>query len=164
MAIVDTLLPEFDHEMAVTRKLLERVPQDKWEWKPHPRSSTMLQLAHHLARLPILGGFTLNQTELEINRELPPEAMTRAELLALFDRHVADTRNALAGKSDAELMALWSLKKDGHTIFAMPKATVWRSFMMSHLIHHRGQLTVYLRMNDVPLPSIYGPSADEGGL
>lgn len=165
MAIVDTLLPEFDHETSTTRKVLERVPEDRLDWKPHARSSSLGKLAQHVATLPMWGAITVNQSEIDIgSSQEPTPVTTRAELLALFDTHVAGTRAALVGKSDAELLALWSLKKDGHTIFAMPKAAVWRSFMMSHLIHHRGQLTVYLRMNDVPLPSIYGPSADEAAF
>jgi uncharacterized damage-inducible protein DinB len=108
------------------------------------------------------GSVTINQSELDIGGgpQLPPVA-NRAALLALFDGHVAGTRAALVGKSDAELMAPWTLKTGGKTLFSMPKAAVWRSFVMSHLIHHRGQLSVYLRMQDVPLPSMYGPSADE---
>ena len=94
----------------------------------------------------------------------PPVVATRNELLAAFDQHAANTRAALVGRGDGEFMAPWTLKRDGHTIFSMPKASVWRSFVMSHLIHHRAQLGVYLRMHDVPLPSVYGPSADEGSL
>lgn len=162
MAMVDALMPEFDHEMAVTRKLLERLPEDKWDWKPHHKSFTLGRLAQHVATIPMWGSVTINQDGLDIggNPQLDP-VTTRGGLLDLFDRHVQDTRAALAGRSDAELMAPWTLTRDGHTIFSMPKAAVWRSFVMSHLIHHRAQLSVYLRQNDVPLPSMYGPSADE---
>jgi uncharacterized damage-inducible protein DinB len=108
------------------------------------------------------GSMTMNQSELDLGgaQQLAP-VTDRAALLALFDGHVAGTRAALVGKSDAELMAPWTLKVAGKTIFSMPKASVWRSFVMSHLIHHRGQLSVYLRMQGVKLPSMYGPSADE---
>jgi uncharacterized damage-inducible protein DinB len=108
------------------------------------------------------GAITINQPELDLGsgQQLPAVA-DRAGLLALFDGHVAGTRAALTGKSDAELMAPWTLKAGGKTLFSMPKAAVWRSFVMSHLIHHRGQLSVYLRIQNVPLPSMYGPSADE---
>jgi len=162
MPLVDALLPEFDHEMTVTRKLLERVPEDKLAWKPHPKSMALGQLAQHVATIPMWGAMTLNRTELDLggSQQLPP-ATTRAELLNMFDRHVNDTRAALTGKGDGELMAAWTLKNNGHTIFSMPRAAVWRGFVMSHHIHHRAQLSVYLRMNDVPIPSMYGPSADE---
>jgi uncharacterized damage-inducible protein DinB len=162
MAIVDALLPEFDHEISTTRKLLERVPEDRLDWKPHPRSSSLGQLAQHVATLPLWGAMTVNQSELDLGDDFTFEPVqTRAALLAMFDANATGTRAALAGKSDAEMMAPWTLKRSGQTIFSMPKASVWRSFVMSHLIHHRGQLSVYLRMNDLPVPSIYGPSADE---
>jgi uncharacterized damage-inducible protein DinB len=165
MAIADALLPEFDHEMGMTRKLLERVPEDKFEWQPHPKSMTLGRLAQHVATIPMWGSVTMNQSEFDVGgNQQPPVLTTRNELLAAFDQHVANTRAALVGRGDGEFMAPWTLKRDGHTIFSMPKASVWRSFVMSHLIHHRAQLGVYLRMHDVPLPSVYGPSADEGSL
>lgn len=165
MPLVDALLPEFDHEMTVTRKLLERVPDDKLTWKPHQKSYSLGQLAQHLATIPMWGSVTLTEPEIDLGGGQPPAlAQSRAELLTIFDGHVAKTRAALVGKSDAEFMVPWSLKRDGHVIFSMPKASVWRSFVMNHLIHHRAQLGVYLRMQDVPLPSVYGPSADEGAF
>ena len=162
MALSDALLAEFDHEMTVTRKLLERVPEDRFAWKPHPKSSSLGQLAQHVATLPMWGVITINQSELDMGgtQQLAPVA-NRSELLALFDGHVAGTRAALVGKTDAELMAPWTLKIGDRIVFSMPKASVWRSFVMSHMVHHRGQLSVYLRMQDVPLPAMYGPSADE---
>ena len=162
MALVDVLLPEFDHEMTVTRKLLERVPDDRFDFKPHAKSYSLGQLAQHVATVPMWGSITINEPELDLasSQQLPP-VTNHAALLELFDGHVAGTRAALVGKSDAELMAPWTLKMGGKTMFSMPKAAVWRSFVMSHLIHHRGQLSVYLRMQDVKLPSMYGPSADE---
>jgi uncharacterized damage-inducible protein DinB len=165
MPLVDALLPEFDHEMTVTRKLLERVPDDRLDWKPHQKSYSLGQLAQHVATIPMWGSVTINEPELDTATTPQLEALTsRAGILALFDENVSRTRSALVGKSDAELMAPWALKRDGHVIFSMPKASVWRSFVMSHLIHHRAQLGVYLRMQDVPLPSMYGPSADEGAF
>jgi uncharacterized damage-inducible protein DinB len=162
MALADALLPEFDHEMAVTRTLLSRVPDGVFNWKPHPKSMSLGQLARHVATLPLWGVVTLTQPafDLAANPPLAP-CQTRAEVLQLFDTHVAQTRAALVGIDDATLMTPWSLQQGGHTLFSMPKAGVWRTFVMSHLIHHRAQLGVYLRMHDVPLPAMYGPTADE---
>ncbi len=163
MSLIDAMLAEFDHEMTLTRKLLERVPAGMFDWKPHPKSMSLGQLAQHVATIPLWGDMTLSRTELDLAvTDRPPVATTATELLAGFDQHVAGARAALVKSADAELMAPWTLKSGGHTIFSMPKTVVWRSFVLSHLIHHRGQLSVYLRMHDVPIPSIYGPSADEG--
>ncbi len=162
MAIVDTLLPEFDREMTTTRKLLERVPEDKFAWKPHVKSMSLGDLASHVANLVNWGAVTLNQSDVDMGSDNTNTAATsRADLLARFDGNVAHTRAALTSKSDAEMMAPWSLKHHGKTIFTMPKAAVWRGFVLNHLVHHRGQLSVYLRLNDVPVLAIYGPSADE---
>jgi uncharacterized damage-inducible protein DinB len=162
MPLVDALLPEFDHEMTITRKLLERVPEEKLAWKPHGKSMSLGQLAAHLAQLPWWGEMTLTQAEFDTaGMAAPAELASRAEVLKQFDERVAKTRAALSGRSDAEMMAPWALKRGTHTIFSMPKAAVWRSFVLSHGIHHRGQLSVYLRLLDVPVPSMYGPSADE---
>jgi uncharacterized damage-inducible protein DinB len=165
MPLADTLLPEFDHEMATTRRLLERVPEHDAAWRPHPKSSTLGDLAVHISRLPLWGRYVFAQTELDLG--LPENASiawaefsTTAELLERFDRHVGEGRAALAAAKDADMGVTWSLKNAGTVIFAMPRAAVYRSFVMSHLVHHRGQLTVYLRLRDVPLPSIYGPTAD----
>ena len=165
MQMVDSLLPEFDHEMTTTRKLLERVPDDRLDWKPHAKSYSLGQLAQHVATIPMWGSVTINATELDLGAGSAPPAMrSRQELLAAFDQNAAATRAALVGKTDAELMVPWTLKNSGRTIFSSPKAVVWRSFVLSHLIHHRGQLSVYLRLQDVPVPSIYGPSADESAF
>lgn len=165
MAIVDALLPEYDHEMTTTRKLLERVPEDKLDWKPHARSFSLGQLASHVATIPMWGEMTLTKAEVDVGGAQPPTAVpSKAELLSSFDKHTAGTRSVLARTSDVELMAPWALKKDGTTLFSMPKAVVWRSFVLNHLVHHRGQLSVYLRMLDVPIPSMYGPSADENSF
>lgn len=162
MPLVDALLPEFDHEMATTRKLLERVPEDTLAWKPHERSWSLGELAQHVSMIPMWGSLTLAQPEIDLAGDTRPEPVrSRAELLAGFDDRVATTRGALAGRTDAELMAPWSLRRDGEVLFTMPKAAVWRSFVMNHLIHHRGQLSLYLRLQNVPVPAMYGPSADE---
>ncbi len=165
MPIAQTLLPEFDQEMAITRTLLERVPADLADWKPHPKSTALGALALHLATIPSLGMRAVTLTEVDMNPpggapSAPPRFETTEALLATFDANVEKARAAIAGASDEELGVTWSLKNAGRTIFALPRAAVLRTMMMSHIVHHRGQLSVYLRLNDVPLPSIYGPSAD----
>jgi uncharacterized damage-inducible protein DinB len=165
MPIAQTLLPEFDQEMAITRTLLERVPADRADWKPHPKSTALGALALHLATIPSLGMRAVTLTEVDMNPPggappAPPRFESTEALLATFDANVEKTRAAIAAASDEELGVTWSLKNAGRTIFALPRAAVLRTMMMSHIVHHRGQLSVYLRLNDVPLPSIYGPSAD----
>src|SRR6185295_12952481 len=166
MGISESLLPEFDNEMANTRKTLERVPLEKSDWKPHEKSMAMGGLATHLGNIPTWAVFTLDQDSLDLAPEgkpLPPAELAKSneELLATFDSNVAKARAAIAGASDAEFFKPWSLLNNGNTILTMPKVAVLRSFVMNHLIHHRAQLGVYLRLNDIPVPSIYGPSADE---
>ena len=165
MAPVRNLLPEFDHEMASTRRLLELVPEADAAWRPHPRSYTLGELSTHIATLPLWGKFVLQQTELDLG--VPENASiartpfsTVPELLARFDRNVSETRAALTAMPETGWSTTWTLKNQGATIFALPRAAALRGFIMSHLIHHRGQLSVYLRLRDVPLPSIYGPTAD----
>lgn len=168
MSIVETLLPEFDHEMASTRRLLEIVPAADAAWKPHPKSYSLGDLAAHIVRLPLWGTFVLQQPELDLGS--PANASiarvpftTRADLLDQFDRYVSEARAALAPLPDAAMGATWTLKNRGTTVFSMPRAAVLRGFVLSHMIHHRGQLSVYLRLRDVPLPSLYGPTADTRG-
>lgn len=165
MALVDALLPEFDHEVALTRRLLERVPDGRLDYQPHPKSMTLGALATHLGQLGQWGRMTMTETGVDLESmgrlsagDLPT---SRAGLVAAFDEKMAAARAALSGRTDAELLAPWTLRRGQQTFFTMPKASCWRTFVMNHLIHHRGQLTVYLRELDVPLPSIYGPSADE---
>jgi len=165
MSIVQTLLPEFDHEMASTRRLLEVVPGADAGWKPHPKSYSLGDLAAHITRLPLWGKYVLQQPELDLgspaNASIAREPFTSVpELLDRFDRHVRDARAGLVPMSDAAMGETWSLKNRGTTIFSLPRAAVMRGFVLSHIIHHRGQLTVYLRLRDVPLPSLYGPTAD----
>jgi uncharacterized damage-inducible protein DinB len=165
MSISDSLIPEFDMEMANTRRALERVPMDKADWKPHPKSMALGRLAVHLAELPGWATTTVNTDELDFASGYnPPKAETTSDLLALFDKNVAQARAALAGAGDEVWHKPWTLRNGDHKIFTLPKIAVHRGFTMNHIIHHRGQLTVYLRLNDVPVPSIYGPSADEGGM
>lgn len=165
MSISAMLLPEFDMEMANTRRTLERIPTDKFGWQPHGKSFTMGKLATHLAVLPTWTGVTFSTSELDL--ALPfdrPNPETIEEVLDLFDKNVADARAALVGASDEAFFQTWTLKNGEHVIFTLPKAAVLRGFVMNHVIHHRGQMTVYLRLNDIPVPSIYGPSADESGM
>jgi len=169
MGLSDSLLPEFDHEMANTRKALERVPEDKFAWKPHEKSMALGGLATHLATLPSWAIHTVNEDSIDIApvdgeppRVAPVES--RADLLARFDDTSSRARAAIAGATDEELFKPWTLFAGGKEILKLPKIAVLRSFVMNHLIHHRGQLTVYLRLNDIPVPSLYGPSADEGQL
>ena len=163
MPLVDALLPEFDHEMTTTRKILERVPEDRFDWKPHTKSFSLGALATHLANLPTWGTETLTKSEIDLPAVQPPPAAlpSKTELIAAFDRNVAAARAAMTGRTDGELLAIWSLKRGGKTLFSMPKTAVMRSFVLSHMIHHRAQLGVYLRLLDVPVPATYGPTADE---
>ena len=167
MGLSEALLPEFDQEMGNTRKTLERVPEDKFAWKPHEKSGTMGWLATHLANLPSWATSTIDLDSLDLAPGgVPVEparpANSRKEVLEIFDKNVAGARAAIAGASDAHLLKPWSLLMGGRTILTLPRIAVLRSFVMSHSIHHRAQLGVYLRLNNVPVPAIYGPSADEG--
>jgi len=161
VTIAESLLPEFDREMSTTRRLLERVPEDKLAWKPHVKSMSLGDLATHVSSLPSWGSVALTASEFDLASHHVTPATSRIELLARFDKNVAGTRAALAGKADPEMLTAWTLKHGDQKLFSMPKIAVWRTFMMNHVIHHRGQLSVYLRLNDVPVPAMYGPSADE---
>lgn len=166
--ISQALLPEFDHEMANTRKTLERVPDDKWGWKPHEKSMAMGALSTHIAFIPSWAAETINKDSVDVMpegaRPSTPKADNTAEALEMFDNAVSSARAAIAEASDETLLKPWTLKAAGNTIFTLPRAAVLRSFVFSHSIHHRAQLGVYLRLNDIPVPSIYGPSADEGSF
>jgi uncharacterized damage-inducible protein DinB len=162
MTIKDALLAEYDHETGTTRKLLERVPDEKLTWKPHDKSMSLGDLATHLTNIPNWAGSILNDATFDL-AAAPPNAeakTSRAAILDAFDAATKQTR-AWMDKSDAEYLALWTLKRDGQVMFSTPRIAAFRSWILSHLIHHRGQLSVYLRLNDIPVPSIYGPSADE---
>lgn len=169
MAFKEALLPEFDHEMANTRKSLERVPDDKLDWKPHEKSGSMGWLVSHIANIPSWPVFTVDQDSLDIapvsgETFQTPTAKSRKELLEIFDKNVTEGRAAIAKSSDEHLMKPWSLLAGGNTVLTMPRIGVLRTFVMNHIIHHRAQLGVYLRLNDVPVPALYGPSADEKGM
>ena len=164
--LAEILLSQFDHEMQTTRNVLAVVPESRADWRPHPRSTPLGTLAQHISNLVGFGPLIIQQEERDVH---PPGGPPRAAvaftgtgpLLASFDANVRATREALTGVPDEVLMVPWALKNQGRVFFAMPRASVLRSFMISHIIHHRGQLSVYLRLLDVPLPSIYGPTADQ---
>jgi uncharacterized damage-inducible protein DinB len=162
MTISEMLLPEFDQEMANTRKILDCVPEDKFAWKPHAKSMSLARLASHVAELPNWTVYTIDQDKLELTPGMKPFiAETKAELMEAIDKNILAAREAIAGASDEHLGKIWTFIYSGHTVFAMPRTTVLRNMVMSHLIHHRGQLSVYLRLLDVAIPGMYGPSADE---
>lgn len=161
MSIAESLLPEFDLEMATTRRLLERVPSDKAQWKPHPKSFALGHLAQLLSWMPGWITNTLRETELNLAKAGGYSFETTETLLAGFDKNVREAREAIVSSKDADFAVPWSLKHGDRVLFTDPRGTVVRTHI-NHLIHHRGQLTVYLRLNDVLLPSIYGPTADEG--
>ena len=162
MTQAESLLTEFDAEMASTRKLLERVPEAKSDWKPHEKSKSLGDLATQVANLLSFLPLIAKHDEFDaMNFQRPPKFSTTAKLLELFDEKVKAGREALAGIPDSLMPQTWSLKRGGQTFISRPRAAVIRGLTMSHHIHHRGQLTVYLRMLDVPLPGMYGPTADE---
>ena len=163
MAIIDGLIMEMTHEGAATRKTLERLPEHKLDWTPHPKSFTARKLASHLAEIPGYVIPTLQQTEFVIvpGQYTPFVGASRAEILAKHDQSLAAALAAMQGIPDEDLMVTWTFKLGDQTVFAMPRVGVIRVMVISHLIHHRAQLGVYLRILDVPVPAIYGPSADE---
>ena len=160
MGIAESLRPEFDQEMATTRRLLERVPSDKGTWKPHPKSFALGHLAQLLSWMPGWVANTLRGTELNLLTVPGYSFETTETLLGGFDQNVREAREALAAAKDADFTVPWSLKRGDQVFFTAPRGAVVRSHI-SHLSHHRGQLTVYLRLLDIPIPPIYGPTADE---
>jgi uncharacterized damage-inducible protein DinB len=163
MAICDMLLPEFDQEMANTRKMLERIPEDRLDFQPHPKSWKANHLAGHIAELPSWAAYTMQTEilELEPNQFSPFEPTTQKELLDKFDKSVSDARAAIATATNEQMNTMWTMKWDGKTVLNMPRIGVLRSVVMNHLIHHRAQLGMYLRLMNVAVPGMYGPSADE---
>jgi uncharacterized damage-inducible protein DinB len=169
LAIRDAFLPEFDHEMSTTRKTLERVPEDKVDWKPHDTSMPMGRLAGHVAEMIGFGGMVFDGESFDFApaggpRTQPTVMTSQKQLLEIFDKNVATARTAISKASDEDFQKTFTLLNGGKTFFAMPRIQLMRSMILNHVIHHRGQLSVYLRMNKVPVPSLYGPSADEGGF
>jgi uncharacterized damage-inducible protein DinB len=165
MSFADSFLPEFDNEMKTTRSLLERVPFHNPRWKPHTKSTDLGALASHVTNLvgftiPITASNSLDFSSGDAAKFISASYPNVTELLQAFDANVAAARQAITKLADADLMTTWELKNGDHVVVALPRVAALRGFMMNHLIHHRGQLSVYLRLNDIPLPSIYGPTAD----
>jgi len=169
MSFADSILPEFDQEMANTRKILERVPDDKLNWQPHPKSHTIGWNANHLAEIPAWAEITLKQKSFDVDpvggkRYETPKLTSNKQILDLFDKNVADARRAIQSTPDDQWKDTWSLLSKGEAIFTMPRAAVMRSFVLNHNVHHRAVLCVYLRLNDIPYPGMYGPSGNESDL
>jgi len=164
MPQIDTFVAELEHEAALTRRLLERVPEERLEFKPHEKSMTLARLTGHLTELPVWGrlALTTDHFDLTAPTDLRPFVTPdRAALLERFDEELESFRRTAEGRSDEELAASWTLRSGDHVVLEMTRASVLRRWVIHHLVHHRGQLSVYLRLLDVPVPSIYGPSADE---
>jgi uncharacterized damage-inducible protein DinB len=161
MKIIDGLLAELEQEAATTRRVLERIPQEHLSWKPHPRSMSLGQLALHVASVP---GLVAEIAAVDIatpNSFNQPEAASAAELVPALAESVAKAKRALGAYDDTKMAATWRLQKDGREVLAMPRVAFVRAIMLNHWYHHRGQLLVYLRLLNLPVPSVYGPTADE---
>jgi uncharacterized damage-inducible protein DinB len=161
MRIADSLIAELEREATTTRRVLERLPAARLSWRPHTKSMSLGQLGLHVAQTP---GAIAKLAQADVS-SLPafkqPEAASSEEILGTFDASIAEAKAALNGWDDAKMMEVWSLSSDGKTMMAVPRVGLQRSIMLNHWYHHRGQLVVYLRLLDVPVPSVYGPTADE---
>ncbi len=169
MSIAERFLPEFDREMASTRRVLERVPAGHLEWQPHEKSMTLGRLATHVAEIPGWAVMALTRDSVDLAPAegaavTPRTGASREEILSIFEEAVTTGREAIASADDDAFMASWSLLRGGETVFTAPKSSVLRQFVLNHGIHHRGQLTVFLRLLDAPVPGTYGPSADDPGF
>lgn len=162
MDIVQLAFGDFDYELAQTRRVLEAIPDGKFDYRPHPKAWTLGGLAHHVAQLPFLFSATVRTSEFDFaTAKRPPESKTTADLLSLFDATAADARAALAELRPDSLGENWTFRMGDHVLFTRPRAATLRSFAISHLIHHRAQLTIYLRELDRRVPGMYGPTADD---
>ena len=163
MNMIDPIVTEFSHEATNTRRMLERAPEEHFDWKPHEKSMSLALLATHIAQIPEWGMAILEQDELVINLDeyTPRIASTHAELMELFETNVAKASETMQGQPDDKLMQPWRLKVGDEVKLELPRIVVIRGMILNHIVHHRGQLSVYLRLKDVPLPGVYGPSADE---
>jgi len=164
--IASAFIAELEQEAATTRKCIERVPAEKFGWKPHEKSMTFGRLANHVVEMFGWTTSTLEHPELDFSKfdYTPVEPKTTEELTEQLDKNVAEAVASLRNMSDEKFMDNWTMRNGEQIYFTMPKVAVMRGFVMNHIVHHRGQLTVYLRLNDIPVPSIYGPSADEGQM
>ena len=162
MNVRESLLPEFDHETTMTRVVLERLPEGAFEWRPHPKSYTLGGLATHLAQIPHWGTSILTKDFYDLATSTTRDPLTSLKaVLETFDGHVREVRSALVSLTDGQLLQPWALRRAEKIVLSMPRVSALRGFVVRHLVHHRGQMTVYLRLNDVPLPPLYGPTADE---
>jgi uncharacterized damage-inducible protein DinB len=163
MSLSSSFLGEFDHEMGNTRKTLERVPTDKLAWQPHAKSMTLGRLASHIAEMPTWAVRTVRMPEYDFasGDRLRLDLGSTQEILEAFDKNAAEAREAVAAAGDEALREKWTLRRGDQVVFTLARIAVLRSMVLNHIIHHRGQLTVYLRLNDAPVPALYGPSADE---
>ena len=162
MPTINEFLSELELEATTTRRLLERVPGDKFDWKPHPKSKPLGELAEHIAEIPMrIAALAARDSFDASNLRQPGTPSSVDALLASFDESIAAARETISAMSDADLGGMWRMTRDGQDLMAMPRGAVLRNILFNHWYHHRGQLTVYLRLNDVPLPSVYGPTADE---
>ena len=168
MSIAGTILPEFDQEMESTRKMLSRAPAEDFGWAPHPKSMTLGRLVSHLCNLPVWAVLTLDRTALDINPDgkplTTPQHDSVESCLTAFDANVKAAREWLAKSGDEDLQLMWSLQSAGKTLMTVPRVVCIRSFVLNHMIHHRGQLSVYLRLRGALVPGMYGPSADEAPM
>jgi uncharacterized damage-inducible protein DinB len=161
MAIMEPILAEIEQESVTTRKLLERVPEDKLSWRPHHKCYSLGQLALHIASIPGALSAAVAVDSLELPKFQQPEAKSKSEILDTFSKSLAQARENLARIDDAKALATWTVTRNGATVMSLPRIQFMRAILLNHCYHHRGQLSIYLRQLDVPLPSIYGPSADE---
>lgn len=166
MSLNESFIAELQQEAIATRKCLERIPEEKFDWKPHEKSFTMSKLAAHIAEMFSWTNETLEKSELDFaNFDYKPfEPKTTAELVGYFDKNLADAIESLKNASDETMMQNWKLRNGEEIYFDMPRVQVLRGMVFNHIINHRGQLSVYLRLNDIPVPALYGPSADEGSM
>jgi uncharacterized damage-inducible protein DinB len=161
MPIADALLMEIDQEAKTTQRVLDRVPEDKLTWKPHPKSFSLGQLSLHIAAAPGNLARAVEHDTFEVPNFKQTEAKSHKEVMDAFSQSLATSKETIKSMDDARLMSPWTMTRNGQAIMSIPRVAFIRSIMLNHLYHHRGQLSVYLRMLDVPVPSIYGPSADE---
>ena len=164
MPIIEAIVAELEQEARTTRRVLERVPEDKFTWKPHPKSFSLGQLSMHIAGAQKILAEMASEDVHEIAMVPPQEPTSRRQLLQVMDDSTAGAKQILEKIDDAKLPSIWTLTRNGKPLFSVPRIAFIRSILMNHIIHHRGQLSVYLRMNQVPVPSIYGPSGDEGRM